>query len=108
MVGDCNRQLYFQIGRVGKCKRFFAGCFRRIDQVGNKVKGLTAKQGEKQVEEDAAKTAYEEAYEAKALIEQSIKDLPADEDLQKQLAEAAEALGKAKEKKDAWQNSKPI
>lgn len=78
------------------------GVFGELIKLENKVKGLTAKQGEKQVEEDAAKTAYEEAYEAKALIEQSIKDLPADEDLQKQLAEAAEALGKAKEKKDAW------
>ena len=78
------------------------GVFGELIKLENKVKGLTAKQGKKQVEENAAKTAYEEAYEAKALIEQSIKDLPADEDLQKQLAEAAEALGKAKEKKDAW------
>lgn len=77
--------------------------FGELIKLENNVKELTVKQGEKQVEEDDAKKALKEAQDNYDLIEQSIKDLPADEDLQKQLAEASEALGKAKEKMEAWE-----
>lgn len=77
--------------------------FGELIKLENDVNGLTVKQGEKQVGEDDAKKALKEAQDNYDLIEQSIKDLPADEDLQKQLAEASEALGKAKEKMEAWE-----